>query len=112
MKVLESKVFINVPGKPVEDFIHVTQLSEADVIDSRLIPNFIKKDITKWADLTVGASYQLNKKADLYYKVSSQALLPSLRFIGELIVDNSGTSPDLDPKTMKKFAEFEKTSKR
>ena len=82
-------------------------MENVDALDKAL-----KYDINKWAKKSVGASYQLNKKATLYYKVSSQALLPSLRSIGQLITIDDGSANDLDDKTLKKFAEFDENAKR
>ena len=77
------------------------------------VVDLARKDINKWAKATVKASYELKKKADLYHKVSSQAFLPSLRIIGQLIVEDDGNSQDLDEYTnLKKFEQFDATAKQ
>ena len=101
---------LELSGKPVQDFIKITELSDVANVDA--LDRALKYDINKWAKKSVGASYQLNKKATLYYKISSQALLPSLRSIGQLITSDDGSANDLDAKTLKKFAEFDENAKR
>ena len=99
-----------VSGKPIEDFVASIELNDVAISDE--LNSLTLKDINKWADRSIGASYELNKEADLYHKISTQALLPSLRIIGELLVNDDGSATDLDPVSLKKFEQFDATAKQ
>ena len=101
---------LHISGKPLEAFIRVTELNDVTSLDE--VVDLARKDINKWAKATVKVNYELNKNAEVYHKVSSQALLPSLRIIGQLIVEDDGNSQDLDEYTLKKFEQFDATAKQ